>query len=82
MDISVDSKTQDLILDIVNSYKDVKKVKSITSAPVGYKYIIVIVICVDGNMTTFNSHSLADEIEQSVTELDNIYKTIVHVEPI
>ena len=82
MDISVDSKTQDLILDIVNSYKDVKKVKSITSTPVGYKYIIFIIICVDGNMKTFDSHSLADEIEQSVSKLDNVYETIVHVEPV
>ncbi len=82
MDISVDSKTKDLILDIVNSYSDVKKVKSVTSAPVGYKYIIVIVISVDGNMSTFDSHALADEIELSVSKLEKVYKTIVHVEPI
>ena len=44
--------------------------------------IVVIVICVDGNMSTFDSHSLADNIELSVTELDKVYKTIVHVEPI
>lgn len=82
MDISVDNKTQDLILDIVNSYQDIKNVHSITSTPVGYKYIIVIVICVDGNMSTFDSHSLADSVEKSVSELENVYKTIVHVEPI
>lgn len=82
MDISVDEKTKDLILDIVNSYQDIKEIKSITSAPVGYKYIIVIVICVDGTMSTFDSHSLADNVELSVTALDNVYRTIVHVEPI
>lgn len=82
MDVSIDSKTTDLILDIVNSYQDIKQVQSINSTPVGYKYIIVIVICVDGNMSTFDSHSLADSVEKSVSELDNVYKTIVHVEPI
>lgn len=82
MDISVDDKTEDLILDIVNSYQDIKEVQSINSTPVGYKYIIVIVICVDGNMSTFDSHSLADSVERSVCELDNVYKTIVHVEPV
>lgn len=81
MDISVDDKTKDLILDIVNSYKDIKSVQSISSTPVGYKYIIVLVINVDGNMSTFESHSLADTIEKSVCALDNVYKTIVHVEP-
>lgn len=82
MDISVDDKTKDLILDIVNSYKDIKSVQSISSTPVGYKYIIVLVINVDGNMSTFESHSLADTIEKSVCALDNVYKTIVHVEPV
>ena len=82
MDVSVDEKTKDLILDIVNSYQDVKNVKSITSTPVGYKYIILIVISVDGNMSTSNSHSLADSIELSVSKLDNIYRTVVHVEPV
>ncbi len=82
MDISVDDKTKDLILDIVNSYQDIKEVKSITSSPVGYKYVIVIVICVDGNMSTFDSHALADSVELSISALDNVYRTIVHVEPI
>ena len=82
MDISIDDKTKDLILDIVHSYKDIKSVQSISSTPVGYKYIIVLVINVDGNMSTFESHSLADTIEKSVCALDNVYKTIVHVEPV
>ena len=82
MDVSVDETTQDLILDIVNSYQDVKKVSSITSTPVGYKYIILIIISVDGNMTTFESHSLADSIELAVSKLDKVYKTVVHVEPV
>ena len=82
MDVSLDDKTKDLILDIVNSYQDIKQVQSISSSPVGYKYVIVIVICVDGNMSTFDSHSLADSIERSVCKLDNVYKTIVHVEPV
>lgn len=81
MDISVDDATKNLILDIVNSYQDIKTVKSISSSPVGYKYLVVIVICVDGNMSTFDSHSLADEVELSVNNLDNVYRTIVHVEP-
>ena len=64
MDVSVDDKTKELILEKVNSHSEIKEVKSITSAPVGYKYIIFIVICVDGNMSTFDSHLLADKIER------------------
>ncbi len=54
----------------------------ISSTPVGYQYVIVLTIYVDGNMTTFESHKLADQLEKDVTLLDKVYKAIVHVEPI
>lgn len=82
MDISVNEKTKDLILDIINSYKEVKKIDNISSVPVGSKYMIFITICLDGNLTTFESHSLANNIEESVSKLPDVYKTIVHVEPV
>ncbi len=82
MDVSVDEKTKNIILDISKNYEDIKNVNSITSSPVGYKYNIFITISVDGNMSTFDSHTLADNLENDVNKLDNVYKTIVHVEPI
>ena len=81
MDISVDDKTKNLILEIAHTYKDIQDVKDIVSTPVGDKYLVFITIGLDGNMSTFKSHSLADELENSVNKLDNIYKTVVHVEP-
>lgn len=82
MDISIDEDTLDLILNIANSYSEIKKINDIRSTPVGYKYIIFITISVNGNMKTFDSHKLADSLEQDVNKLDNVYNTIVHVEPI
>ena len=82
MDVSVDINTQNLILDIAKRFSDIHKVLNISSTPVGYKYIIFITIAVDGNMTTFNSHKLADNLEVEVNKLSKVYKTIVHVEPI
>lgn len=82
MDISIDTKTKDLILNIVNNFNEVKCIKSFSSTPVGYQYIVVLVICVDGNLSTFESHSLSDNIELKINKLDSVYKTIIHVEPI
>ena len=82
MDISIDDKTKDLILDIIHSFKDVQKIASISSTPVGVQYIIFITIYLDGNLSTFDSHSLANSIEETINKLDNVYKTIIHVEPI
>lgn len=81
MDISVDDKTRNDILEISKKYKDIISVKDITSTPAGNKHIVVITILVDGEMSTYNSHKLADNLELDVNKLYNIYKAIVHVEP-
>lgn len=81
MDVSIDEKTKDIILDLVHAYKEIKSINGLSSAPVGYQYIIFLTIAVDGNMTTFDSHKLADDLEQTIVGLDKVYKAIVHVEP-
>lgn len=81
MDISIDEKTKDIILDLIHAYKDVKAINNISSSPVGYQYMIFLTIAVDGNMSTFDSHKLADNLEKNIVELDSIYKAIIHVEP-
>lgn len=82
MDISVDDKTKHLILDIAHSYSEIKDVEEIVSTPVGDKYLVFLTICLDGNMSTFKSHELADNLEKNITALNKIYKTIVHVDPV
>ena len=82
MDISVDDKTKDLILDVAHSYPEIKDIDSIVSTPVGDKYLIFLTIKLDGNMSTFESHELADELEKNVSQLEKVYKTVVHVETI
>lgn len=82
MDISIDDKTKDIILDIAHSYPEIEGVNDIISTPVGDKYLIFITIKLDGNMSTFKSHELADDLEKNITLLDRIYKTVVHVDPV
>ena len=43
---------------------------------------IFLTINLDGNMSTLESHNLADSLEKSINELDKIYKTVVHVNPV
>lgn len=81
MDISIDEDTKDIILDLIHAYKEVKGINDISSTPVGYQYIIFLTIEVDGSMTTFDSHKLADDLEKTIVKLDKVYKAIVHVEP-
>lgn len=82
MDISLEGKDKDVILDIINGYKEIKKIENISSVPVGAKYMVFVTICLDGNMSTFESHKLADNLEKNISALDVVYKTIVHVDPV
>ena len=82
MDISIDEKTKEIIYDLAHSYKEIQKMDEISSMPVGYQYVIVLTIYVDGNMTTFDSHKLADKLEKDITTLEKIYRAVVHVNPI
>ena len=82
MDISLDENTEKMIIDLAHSYKEIKKVDQISSTPVGYQYIVVLTIYVDGNLTTFESHKIADSLEQNITSLDKVYKAVIHVNPI
>lgn len=82
MDKSLDNYSKEIILDLINNYKEIKKVDEINSTPVGYQYIVTITIYVDGNMSTFESHKIADDLEKNITAMDNIYNAIIHVNPI
>ena len=82
MDSSIDDTTKDMIIELSRIYDNIKKIESIASAPVGYQYIVFVTICVDGNISTFESHKLADNLEHDIEGLGNIYEAIVHVNPI
>lgn len=82
MDRSIDSKTKDLILDLIDTYSEIEKIDEIYSSPIGYQYIVTITIYVDGNMSTYDSHHIADSLEKNVEGLDRISKAIIHVNPV
>lgn len=82
MDISIDENTLNLITNLIAKYPQIESIDKISSTPVGYQYLIVLTIYVDGNMNTFDSHNLADCLENDITKLENVYKTIIHVNPI
>ena len=83
MDISINESTKDSILSLAHLYKDIQKLGTIYSTPIGYKYLIVTAIYVDGNLSTFASHELADQLEKDIImNIDIIDKAIIHVNPI
>lgn len=82
MDKSLDAHSKEIILDLINTYEEIKKVDEINSTPVGYQYIVTITIYIDGKMSTFESHKIADDLEKNIEAMDNISHAIIHVNPI
>lgn len=82
MDKSISITTKNKVLDIIKKEKQVKKVIHFNSTPVGYKYQISFTIYVDGNMSTFDSHEIANNLEEKIIEeIDEIYLVVIHVNP-
>ena len=82
MDKAIDNATKDKVLEVVKKYKEVKKINHFNATPVGYKYQISFTIFVDGNMSTYESHDIANKIERELEKFDEIYLTVIHVNPI
>ena len=82
MDTAIDLESKKKILDILKSYSNIKRIGGIYSIPIGYNYIVVLTIYVDGRMHTATSHKIADKIEEMIRkEIKRIEDVIVHIEP-
>ncbi|MBQ8219369.1 MAG: cation transporter [Bacilli bacterium] len=83
MDKSISNDTKQKVLDIIKKYDSVKKINHFNSTPIGYLYQISFTIFVDGNLSTYESHEIADKLEKEITKSnDDIYLTVIHVNPI
>ena len=82
MDSSIDNKSKDVILSLIKSYPEIKRVGTLYSISIGCKYVVVVTVYVNGKMATTKSHRVADKLEKRIiTEIDKVEKVIVHVEP-
>ena len=83
MDKSINSKIKEDIYKIITEFDGVKEIVGMHTIPTGYKYILVLTIGVDGNMETFKSHTIADNLQKEIEfKFDVIDRVIVHVEPL
>ncbi len=83
MDKTISSETKDQVLGIIDEYPEIVKINHFNATPVGYKYMVNFSIFVDGNLSTFESHEIADRLEKDIhKKVPEIYLTVIHVNPI
>ncbi len=82
MDKAMDEATEKQVLELVKSHQEVLRVNHFNATPVGYRYQISFTIFVDGNLSTFKSHEIANHLEKEIAQkIPEIYLTVIHVNP-
>ena len=82
MDKTISSETKDKVLAIIEEHDEILKIQHFNATPVGYRYMVNFSIFVDGNLSTFDSHEIANNLEKEIGEkVPEIYLTIIHVNP-
>ena len=83
MDKAINDETKNQVYEIVKKHKEIKSTNHFNSTPIGYMYQISLTIYVDGNLTTYESHEIADKLEKEIiNNIDEIYLAVIHVNPI
>ncbi len=83
MDKSMTEETKEQVMKIISRHKEVERINHFNATPVGYRYQISFTIFVDGNLTTFESHEIANQIEREIEkEIPEIYLSVIHVNPV
>ena len=82
MDKAISEETKQEVYKIIKQHKEIKRINHFNSTPIGYMYQISVTIYVDGNLSTFESHEIADNLEKEIVKnIDEIYLAVIHVNP-
>ena len=82
MDKTIPDKTKNKVLSIIDKHKEIIKINHFNATPVGYLYQVSFSIFVDGKLSTFDSHKIANDLEKEICEkVSEIYLVIIHVNP-
>ncbi len=83
MDKTCPEEIKKQVLSIVKRHTEIEKVTHFNATPVGYQYQVSFSIFVDGNLSTFASHDIANNLEKEIDkEVEEIYLTVIHVNPL
>ena len=82
MDASLSEDDRLILEKIILSHDKIQKVDEFYSVPVGYSYLVILTIFIDGPLSTKDSHQIADHLEKEIVKkMDKIKKVIIHVNP-
>ncbi|MBC7961120.1 MAG: cation transporter [Vallitaleaceae bacterium] len=81
MDTNIDEKLTKEIQGILLKIKGIDHLDAIISKPIGLRFLLIVKVSVDANMTVYEGHDISDQIKAVLLQLDGIEDVIVHVNP-
>lgn len=82
MDTGLEDEIIEDIISIVMAQDKVLHVDNIATKPVGERYVIMIKMSMDGNMTIFESHKISGIIKENIKKkYAFVYDVIIHINP-
>jgi len=82
MDQALNSEESQQIKDFILKDEAVLDITKFETAPMGAQYILILSILVDGNLPTYQSHAIADQLEKNLlSSFPNILSVTIHVNP-
>lgn len=83
LDVAITDDIKDDIINCIMENENVISVEDLYSMSIGYKFIIVLTLGVNGTLDTFESHSIANSVEKDVKhKFNDIGEVFIHIHPI
>lgn len=84
--ILMDQAIQDELAKKIRAYilknRNIKGVTKFETVPAGHQYVLILSILVDGNLTTFESHEIADDLEKKLLKkYEELLAVTIHINP-
>ena len=83
MDVALPNDVKDKIIKLILKDKNIKVIENLYSMSIGYNFIVVVTIAVDGNLLTSESHEVANRVENKIKEkFSNVKEVFIHIHPL
>lgn len=81
MDSAMKEGELQIIYEMIKKHGEIDHIDKVTSKSVGSKFIVIVKVSVDGNMTVKESHKIAGILKSEIMEIKNVYDVVVHINP-
>ncbi|PKM94254.1 MAG: cation transporter [Firmicutes bacterium HGW-Firmicutes-1] len=81
MDTNINPTLMTKMANILNQITGVEHIDAIISKPIGLKFLLIVKVSIDANLTVFEGHEISDKIKFELMALDDVDDVVVHVNP-